>query len=90
MQQALAGLHEVITDGMLGFRRCAARDFVRAVDEAPFDIAVAIRVGALDGRHPGERDASLAAITGALTRRSRLFLDGGTPLREIDLATFRK
>jgi len=87
--QANAGAQDLIAGGVLAFRRCLARDFVLVGSEAPFDLAVAIRVGALDGRHPAEEDASLRAIARALTRRGRLFVDGGAPLREIDLAAFR-
>jgi hypothetical protein len=51
---------------------------------------VAIRVGALDGRHPEAEQASLAAIRAALKPGGRLYIDGGEPLREIGLANGRK
>lgn len=53
--------------------------------EAPLDLAVAIRVGALDGRHPELQAASVAAIKAALKPGGRMYIDGGDPLREIDL-----
>lgn len=50
-----------------------------------FDIAFAVRVGVLDGRHNEMRDWSLMKIAKALTPGGRLFIDGGDPLKEIDL-----
>lgn len=38
--------------GVPTFRVAAAEDFGLAPGEAPFDVIVAVRVGALDGRHP--------------------------------------
>jgi cyclopropane fatty-acyl-phospholipid synthase-like methyltransferase len=67
----------------LSFRQSSAADFALQRGEAPYDIAVAIRVGALDGRHPAEAAASLAAIRAALVPQGRLFIDGGDPLREM-------
>ena len=88
VRQAFASPVHPATDGLLDFRVCRSQNFVLAPGEAPFDLAVAIRVGALDGRHPAEEAATLKAIAGALTRRGRLFTDGGAPLREIDLGAF--
>src|SRR5690348_7312436 len=41
-----------IAAGRLSARRVSAEEFQLAAGEAPFDLAFAIRVGALDGRHP--------------------------------------
>jgi len=54
-----------------------------------FDIAVAVRVGALDGRHPEIEKQALINIAQALTDKGRLFIDGGNPLKEIRLDEFR-
>lgn len=70
----------------LAFRQASADSFALAPGEAPFDLAVAIRVGALDGRHPDLEQASRSAIRAALKRDGRLYIDGGSPLREIDLS----
>jgi hypothetical protein len=51
--------------------------------EAPYDIVLAIRVGALDGRHPEVEREARRRITTALTSSGRFFIDGGNPLREI-------
>src|SRR5690606_31741491 len=49
---ARAGSQSGIVPGVLEFRQLAAEDFELAPTEAPFDLAFAVRVGALDGRHP--------------------------------------
>jgi hypothetical protein len=53
--------------------------------EKLFDLAFAIRVGALDGRHPELQEEAIARIARALNDRGRLFIDGGNPLKEIRL-----
>lgn len=74
-----------IASGMLSVRQVAAEDFLLQPDEAPFDLAFAIRVGALDGRHPEAGEIARQRIAAALTPDGRLFVDGGDPLREIPL-----
>lgn len=86
IQQVTAGSQREISDGRLSVRQAAVEHFDLAPDEAPFDLAFAIRVGALDGRHPELRERALERIARALAPGGRLFIDGGTPLREIDLA----
>lgn len=74
-----------IAQGRLSTRCVAAEDFVLLPDEEPFDLALAIRVGALDGRHPAAGAIALPRIAAALKLNGRLFIDGGDPLREIQL-----
>lgn len=50
--QARAVCREEVVGGRLSVRQVAIEDFVLEPGEAPFDIALAVRVGALDGRHP--------------------------------------
>jgi SAM-dependent methyltransferase len=83
--QARRGSAGQITAGLMDVRTIAAEDFVLAEGEAPFDLAFAMRVGALDGRHPNTGQLALRRIAAALTPRGRLFIDGGDPLREITL-----
>ncbi len=83
--QALRGSTAEIAAGRLGFRAVAIEDFELAPGEAPYDIALAVRVGALDGRHPRMEQAAMARIARALRKGGRLFLDGGSPLREVRL-----
>lgn len=82
---AVAGSEELIAAGVLEFRQSAADDFTLAADEAPYDLAFAIRVGALDGRHPNLEQTAKQHIAAALTPTGKLFIDGGTPLRQLNL-----
>lgn len=75
-----------IEAGRLSTRQVAAEEFELLPSEAPFDIAFAVRVGALDGRHPEAGAVAKRRIAAALTPAGRLFIDGGNPLREIDLS----
>jgi SAM-dependent methyltransferase len=81
--QARAASRKEIASGRLAFRRIAAEDFELAPGEAPFDLAFAVRVGALDGRHPELGERVKQRIAQALTPRGRLFIDGGDPLCEV-------
>ncbi|MFN5717919.1 MAG: SAM-dependent methyltransferase, partial [Bradyrhizobium sp.] len=44
--------------------------------EAPFDLVVAVRVGALDGRHPAAGARAWPRIRAALAPSGRIFVDG--------------
>ncbi|SCK42750.1 cyclopropane-fatty-acyl-phospholipid synthase family protein [Streptomyces sp. WMMB 322] len=81
--QAEAASAQEIASGRMTVRQVAAEDFVREPGEAPFDIVFAVRVGALDGRHPAAGRRALERIAAALAPDGRLFIDGGQPLREI-------
>lgn len=83
IDQARRACAAEIAAGSLSFRRVAVEDFALEADEAPFDLAFAVRVGALDGRHPALEGMALRKIARALKRGGRLFLDGGDPLREV-------
>jgi SAM-dependent methyltransferase len=83
--QAAVNSAAEIAAGLLRFRQSSAELFALADGEPPFDLAVAIRVGALDGRHPGAGQRARAAIRSALVPGGRLLIDGGDPLREVAL-----
>jgi SAM-dependent methyltransferase len=83
--QALAGSRAEIEAGVLSFRQVRVEDFELKQDEAPFDLAFAVRVGALDGRHPQAGRQALARLHAALAPAGRLLIDGGDPLREVRL-----
>lgn len=85
INQAIAGSATTIATGRLEFRQSPVETFRLQDGEAPYDLAVAIRVGALDGRHPHLEAAALSAIASALVPGGRLFINGGDPLREIAL-----
>lgn len=82
---ATAQIAESAYPAALAFRQVTAEQFTLADGKAPFDLAVAIRVGALDGRHPDAGWLALPRIRAALVPRGRLFIDGGDPLRELSL-----
>lgn len=81
--QARAASAAEIAAGVLAVRHCAVEDFALEPGEARFDLAFAMRVGALDGRHPELERRALQCIGAALTPEGRFFIDGGTPLCEI-------
>ncbi len=83
--QAIAGSGPELASGQLEFRCVAVEDFVLARGERPYDLAFAVRVGALDGRHPAAGVAALGRLRQALVSGGRLFIDGGDPLKEIAL-----
>jgi SAM-dependent methyltransferase len=84
--QAVAGSQSEIGSGRLSFRQVAVEEFVLQEGEEPYDIAFAVRVGVLDGRHPELEKAAFNRIAQALVKGGRLFLDGGDPLREVPLS----
>jgi cyclopropane fatty-acyl-phospholipid synthase-like methyltransferase len=83
--QAKATSRAEIEAGLLSLRQVAVENFELQSGEAPYEIAVAVRVGALDGRHPNIESLAKRQIRAALIPSGRLFVDGGNPLREIAL-----
>jgi SAM-dependent methyltransferase len=81
--QARAASAPEIAAGVMMVRQSAVEDFALEEGEPPFDLAFAMRVGALDGRHPELERRALQCIGAALTPGGRVFIDGGSPLREI-------
>ncbi|MGW1346834.1 class I SAM-dependent methyltransferase [Kribbella sp. NPDC002412] len=82
---AEAGSGELIAAGVLGFRQAAVEEFELEPGDAGFDLVFAVRVGALDGRHPELEQQARLRIAAALKPGGRFFVDGGDPLREIQL-----
>ncbi len=85
IDQARANAADEIASGRLAVRHVPAEQFVLLPDEAPYDLVFAIRVGALDGRHPQAGRQVLERIAAATTADARLFIDGGDPLRELTI-----
>jgi SAM-dependent methyltransferase len=85
IEQLKAASTKQITSGHLSARCVAIEDFALAPDEEPFDLVFAIRVGALDGRHPAAGKAAIGRIAAATHPHARLFIDGGHPLRELPI-----
>jgi cyclopropane fatty-acyl-phospholipid synthase-like methyltransferase len=81
--QAETAAVEEIRSGRMSVRQVSAEDFVLRPHEEPYDIVFAVRVGALDGRHPEAAQQVLHRIATATKADARLFIDGGDPLREL-------
>lgn len=80
--QARAGLVSYKGAASLEFRQAAIEEFTLEPGDAKFDLAVAIRVGVLDGRHPEKERDALARISNALAAGGKLYIDGVDPLIE--------
>lgn len=89
IRQALKNAREEIKSENLSFRQVAIEEFELEHNEQPYDIAFAVRVGALDGRHPELSKLALPRIAKALTKDGKLYIDGGNPLKEIPLDDYR-
>ncbi len=76
IQQAMAGSEAEIAAGRLSFRQVTAEEFTRSPGDAPFDLIVAVRVGALDGRHPDAGACAWPRLVAALSPAGRIFIDG--------------
>src|SRR5690606_24656422 len=74
IQQAIKNSQAEIASDKLSFRQAAIEDFELAPGEPPYDIAFAVRVGALDGRHPKAGQLALPRIAKALTPAGKLFI----------------
>jgi SAM-dependent methyltransferase len=83
IEQARAASQDEISAGRMSVRQVAIEDFVLEPEDAPFDLAFAVRVGALDGRHPELELRAHRSIARALAPNGRLFIDGGNPLMEV-------
>ncbi|MDQ3536467.1 MAG: methyltransferase domain-containing protein [Bacteroidota bacterium] len=90
IQQAISGSQNEIETGILSYKQVAIEKFELEPNEKQFDIAIAVRVGALDGRHPEIEKHSLLNISKVLIKKGKLFIDGGNPLKEISLDEYRK
>jgi cyclopropane fatty-acyl-phospholipid synthase-like methyltransferase len=81
---ANAGSRAELATSRLEFRHVAVEDLMLEKGEMPYDLALAVRVGALDGRHPEAGRVAVEHIRKALVKNGRLFIDGN-PLKEIPL-----
>lgn len=83
IDRARSSAQREVADGLLDLRRADVETFTLEPGEPPYDLAVAIRVGVLDGRHPEGEEAARAALRDALVPSGRLYVQGGDPLREL-------
>ncbi len=89
IKKAINTSQDEIASGHLSFRQVSVEDFELDSGEQLYDIAFAVRVGALDGRHPEAERSALQRVAKALTQNGKLFIDGGKPLQEISLNSYR-
>jgi cyclopropane fatty-acyl-phospholipid synthase-like methyltransferase len=85
VRQCTAASADLIRAGRMTVRHTAAEDLQLEPGEALYDLAFAVRVGALDGRHPVAGERALARLAAVLHPGGRLLVDGGDPLRELPL-----
>ncbi len=71
--------------GRLAFRTATVEEFRLDRDDAPFDLAIAVDVGALDGRDPEAAALAIPRIAAALKPGGKLLINGGKPLRSVPL-----
>lgn len=83
--QAVENSPTEIASGVLTFRTEAIEHFELQKGEEPFDLAFAIRVGALDGRHPEIEQQAIENIKKALKPGGKLYIDGGNPLKLVPI-----
>lgn len=76
VHQAIAASGEWIQAGRVGFRQVPVEEFALEKGESKFDLAMAVRVGALDGRHPALESVARQRIRAALVRGGVLYVDG--------------
>lgn len=74
-----------IVAGRIDIRCVSVENFLLAPHEPPFDLAFAFRAGALDGRHPAAEIVARARLAAVLTPAARLYIDGGDPLKVVEL-----
>lgn len=75
IDQAKLSCKKEIKSGKLSFIKSSAEDFKLKNGEPLYDFAVAIRVGALDGRHPDKEEKAKSQIRKALKKNGKLYID---------------
>lgn len=78
-----------IAAGLVSLRCVAVEDASLRPDEKPFQLAFALRVGALDGRHPEAGARALPRVAAMLGRGGKLLVGDGGDLRALPLRSRR-
>lgn len=73
-----------VSSGRLKLLKVAIEE-LNIKNEPLYDFAYAIRVGALDGRHPELESIAKERIKAILKPGGKLYMDGGNPILEIKL-----
>lgn len=82
--QARRGSTSEVASGRVDYRQVEVENLELDRGEEPFDLAFALRVGCLDGRHPAKGKLAMARLRAALRPGARLYIGGGAPLKEIN------
>ncbi|MDR6805973.1 SAM-dependent methyltransferase [Dyadobacter sp. BE34] len=82
---AIGGSQDEMATGRLSFRQSAIEYFELSPGEEKYDLAFAVRVGALDGRHPETERRATLQIKKVLKEDGRLFVYLGDTLKEVPL-----
>jgi hypothetical protein len=85
IEQARSACAELIASGAMSVRCVAAEDLVLEAGEVPYDLAFAIRVGALDKRHPEAEARAKAAIAAMLRPGAPLYVGDGPSMQRTKL-----
>jgi precorrin-6B methylase 2 len=85
IERLMRSAADLIEAGRLSTRTVSVEELVLEPGEQPYDLAFAVRVGALDGRHRELHASALERLAAMLAPGGRLFIDGGDPLRELAL-----
>ena len=83
IEQLIASAGDLIAAGLLTTRTVAAEDLVLDPGVDRYDLALAVRVGAFDGRHPEAGERARRRVAHVLVPGGLLLVDGGDPLREL-------
>ena len=76
IQQAIRVSEYEMSSEILTFRQVAAEELTLHAGEGPFDLVLAVRVGALDGRHPEAGRRAMERIAVVLAPAGELWVDG--------------
>ena len=74
--QVRATCADEIAAGRLSVRQSSIEDFEPEPGDRPYDLVFAVRVGALDGRHPEAGRRAMERIAAVLAPDGRLVVDG--------------
>ncbi len=90
IRTALGSSEQEMRQGRLKFRCVAIENYVLEAGDLPYDIAVAVRVGSLDGRHPELEQKALNRVAAALVPKGKLYIDSGQSVKEVRLSEKRQ
>jgi hypothetical protein len=85
IDQLVASASDLIAAGRLSVRNVSCEELVLAAGEDLHNLAFAVTVGALDGRHPDAGARAMEQLARALVSSGRVYVDGGDPQRELTL-----